>query len=144
MTAINNKNPHNVDKGEWLHQTNVRTLMLHKGNNHSQMYLWHNHLRTLWFERLHSEKPTNIYNLMSQNISGLELPRLYDPLGPCEQNGCQICQNVFGSSPSPGSSVPTTLIAEGKFSFLTRCAGSVPAGPRRRSTDRTHDVQDEG
>lgn len=53
--------------------------MLHKGNNHSQMYLWHNHQRTLWFERLHSEKPTNFYNLMSQNMSGRELPRLYDP-----------------------------------------------------------------
>lgn len=43
------------------------------------MYLWHNHQRTLWFERLHSEKPTNIYNLMSWNMSGQELPGLYDP-----------------------------------------------------------------
>lgn len=34
---------------------------------------------THWFERLHSEKPTNFYNLMSQNMSGQELPRLYDP-----------------------------------------------------------------
>lgn len=26
----------------------------------------------------HSEKPTNFYNLMSQDMSGQELPRLYD------------------------------------------------------------------
>lgn len=43
------------------------------------MYLWHNHQRTLWFERLHSEKTTNFYNLMSRNMSGRELPGLYDP-----------------------------------------------------------------
>lgn len=53
--------------------------MLHKGNNHSLMYLWHNYQRTLWFEGLHSEKPTNFYNLMSWNTSGQGLPMLYSP-----------------------------------------------------------------
>lgn len=34
------------------------------------MYLWHNHWMTRCSGRLHSEKPTNFYNLMSQDMSG--------------------------------------------------------------------------
>lgn len=78
------------------------------------MYLWHNHQRTLWFERLHSEKPTNIYNLMSQNISGLELPRLYDPAW-VHVNRTDVKFVRMHSAPAW---VPTLfLIVEGNFLF---------------------------
>lgn len=117
MTAINNNKkiscPHNVDKGEWLHQTNVRVLMLHKGNNHSKMYLWHNHQRTLWFERRHSEKPTDFYNLRAR----VRRVRCYRGFmiqhGSMWKNWRQSSQDGYGSDLSPTLTLNT--VAE------TRC-----------------------
>ncbi|MEQ2304019.1 hypothetical protein AMECASPLE_022771 [Ameca splendens] len=41
--------------------------------------------RTLWFDRLHSEKPTTIYNLMSHNVRSGAITALRSSSGPCEK-----------------------------------------------------------
>lgn len=64
------------------------------------MYLWHNHQRTLWFERLHSEKPTNLQRNEPEYV-GSGLPRLYDPAWVHVKKMTKSCQNVYGSDLSP-------------------------------------------
>lgn len=48
----------------------------------------------LWFKRLHSEKPTTVYNLMSQNVRSGATTALWSSSGPCEKTGNRLVRTL--------------------------------------------------